>query len=94
MSTTVDFVDPLDLVDPERYGARGYPHEVWTRLRTEAPVARIEPPGFEPFWAITKHADVQHIAKEPFLFSSAGGITLRRAGAPVDPAEAAAVARF
>ena len=70
-------IDPLDLVDAERYGQRGYPHDVWTRLRAEAPVARIEPPGFEPFWAITKHADVQHIAKDPLRFSSAGGITLR-----------------
>ena len=86
MNVSVDFVDPLDLVDAERYGARGYPHDVWTRLRAEAPVARIEPPGYEPFWAITKHADVQYIAKEPLRFSSAGGITLRRAGAPLPSA--------
>jgi cholest-4-en-3-one 26-monooxygenase len=85
MSVDVSFVDPLDLVDAERYGRRGYPHEVWTRLRAEAPVARIEAPGFEPFWAITKHADVQYVAKEPLLFSSAGGITLRAAGAPLPP---------
>ena len=32
-------VDPLDLVDPERYARDGYPHDVWTRLRAEAPVA-------------------------------------------------------
>ena len=85
MTTTVDFVDPLELVDAERYGRRGYPHEVWTRLRAEAPVARIEPPGWERFWAITKHADVQYVAKEPLKFSSAGGITLRRAGAALPP---------
>ena len=85
MSVRVDFVDPLDLVDAERYGERGYPHDVWTRLRAEAPDARLEPPGWEPFWAITKHADVQYVAKEPLSFSSAGGITLRRAGAPLPP---------
>ena len=78
-------IDPLDLVDAERYGRRGYPHDVWTRLRAEAPVARIEPPGYEPFWAVTKHADVQYVAKEPLRFSSAGGITLRRAGASLPP---------
>jgi cholest-4-en-3-one 26-monooxygenase len=78
-------IDPLDLVEAERYGRRGYPHDVWTRLRAEAPVARIEPPGYEPFWAITKHADVQYAAKEPLRFSSAGGITLRRAGEPLPP---------
>ena len=76
-------VDPLDLVDAERYAARGYPHAVWTRLRAEAPVAWIEPPGFEPFWAITKRADIQWFASEPLLFSSAYGIGLRKAGRPL-----------
>jgi cholest-4-en-3-one 26-monooxygenase len=83
----VGFVDPLDLVDAERYGRRGYPHEVWTRLRAEAPVARFEPPGFAPFWAITKHADVQQIASQAVRFSSAQGTTLRRPGARVPPSE-------
>jgi len=78
----VDFVDPLELVDAERYGRRGYPHDVWTRLRAEAPVAYFDPPGFEPFWAITKHADVQHLAKQPLRFSSAQGIMLRRSNEP------------
>jgi cholest-4-en-3-one 26-monooxygenase len=82
-----DFVDPLELVDAERYGRRGYPQEVWTRLRSEAPVAWFEPPGFEPFWAITKHADVQHLASQPLRFSSAHGIVLRRPGVPVMPSE-------
>jgi len=78
-------IDPLDLVDAERYGKRGYPHDVWTRLRAEAPVARFEPPGLAPFWAITKHADIQYVAKEPLLFSSAQGTTLRKANAPPLP---------
>ena len=69
-------IDPLDLVDPARFALHGYPHEVWARLRAEAPVAYIEPPGHPPFWAVTKHADVQYAASQPQLFSSAGGITL------------------
>jgi cholest-4-en-3-one 26-monooxygenase len=77
------FVDPLDLVDPVRYARGGYPHDVWTRLRAEAPVARIEAPGFKPFWAITKHADIMEIARQPTLFSSEYGITLARAEQPV-----------
>lgn len=77
-----DFVDPLDLVDPVRYARRGYPHELWTRLRAEAPVARIEAPGYRPFWAITRHADVVDVSRQPRRFSSAQGITLTRADAP------------
>jgi cholest-4-en-3-one 26-monooxygenase len=81
-------IDPLDLVDPERYARRGYPHDVWTRLRAEAPVLRVEPPGYEPFWAITKHADILQISSQPLRFSNAQGITLARAGAaPIPPSE-------
>jgi cytochrome P450 len=69
-------IDPLDLVDPERFARRGYPHAVWTRLRAEAPVAHFAPPGYRPFWAITKHADVTRISSQPRLFSSAHGIML------------------
>jgi cholest-4-en-3-one 26-monooxygenase len=80
-------VDPLELVEAERYARRGYPHDVWTRLRAEAPVAYFTPEGFEPFWAITKHADVQEIAKQPLRFSSAQGIALHRAGQTVPPTD-------
>ena len=81
-------IDPLDLVDPVRYARGGYPHAVWTRLRAEVPVARFEPAGYEPFWAITKHADILHVASQPLRFSSAQGITLARAGAgPMPPTE-------
>lgn len=79
--------DALELVDPACYARHGYPHELWTRLRAEAPVARCAPPGFEPFWAITKHADILEITKQPLRFSSAQGITLRREGAPVFASE-------
>jgi cytochrome P450 len=79
-----DFVDPLDLVDPARYARDGYPHALWARLRAEAPVARIDAPGFEPFWAVTKHADIQAISTQPLRFSSARGITLAPAGAVME----------
>jgi cytochrome P450 len=80
-------VDVLDLVDPARYARRGYPHELWTTLRAEAPVAYFESPGYEPFWAITKHADLMEVAKQPLRFSSAHGISLRRAGEVVPPTD-------
>ena len=81
-------IDPLDLVDPVRYARDGYPHDAWTQLRAEAPVARFEAAGYEPFWAVTKHADILQIASQPLRFSSAQGITLARAGAgPIPPTE-------
>jgi cytochrome P450 len=73
-------IDPLDLVEPHRFAARGYPDALWTRLRHESPVVYLEPPGYESFWAITKHADIVEIASQPERFSSAQGLILGRAG--------------
>jgi cytochrome P450 len=80
-------IDVLDLIDPARFARDGYPHDAWTRLRAEDPVAYFEPPGFEPFWAITKHADVVEISKQPLRFSNAQGITLRPTGVVFPPSE-------
>jgi cholest-4-en-3-one 26-monooxygenase len=86
-STPPAGIDPLDLVDPERFARRGYPHEVWTCLRAEAPVAYFEPPGYQPFWAITKHADITDITAQPVRFSNEHGLILGRTGAPAQPTE-------
>jgi cytochrome P450 len=58
----------FDVISAEEYGAHGYPHAAWARLRREAPVARIEQDGFDPFWAITKHADLIWISRQPDVF--------------------------
>ena len=79
--------DAIALVDAARYARDGYPNDVWTRLRAEEPVAYCEAPGYEPFWAITKHADILEISKQPLLFSSEQGITLRPAGVVFPPSE-------
>jgi len=62
-----------DFVLNETYET-GYPHEAWTRLRREAPVYRAR--GVRPFWAITKHADVIAISKNPTLFQNAPRLAL------------------
>jgi cytochrome P450 len=81
----VTAIDPLDLLEPERYERRGYPHDVWTQLRAENPVAYLEAPGHKPFWAITTHADITLVAAQPRVFSNAQGVTLVREGAPPVP---------
>src|SRR5580704_17595776 len=90
MSLTLDIddIDPLDLIDAARYQRRGCPQELWARLRAEAPVAHFEAPGFPPFWAITKHADIVQVAGQPQIFSSARGITLDRNQEEVEAAMA------
>jgi len=66
----------LDVISATLYGTEGYPHDAWTRLRREAPVCWMEPPGYKPFWAITRHADIVEISKQPEKFRSAGRFIL------------------
>jgi len=68
--------EALELLDPHGYGRGGPPHEIFTQLRREAPVERFKIPLIEPFWAITKHADICSISSQPDKFLSAPGITL------------------
>jgi cholest-4-en-3-one 26-monooxygenase len=63
-------LETVDIIDPDLYVQRGYPHEEWALLRKEAPVYRYERPGVEPFWAITTHADIVNVSRQPHLFRS------------------------
>ena len=56
------FTDPKAYTDPERW------HAVAARLRREDPVPRIEVDGFDPFWAVTRHADVIEIERQAERF--------------------------
>jgi cholest-4-en-3-one 26-monooxygenase len=61
----------LDIASPEHYEKHGYPHGEWTWLRRHDPVFWYERPNVHPFWAITKHADIIEIGKQPELFLNA-----------------------
>ena len=61
----------LDVATPEHYETNGYPHPEWTWLRRHAPVFWYDRPNVEPFWAITRHADIIEISKQPELFLNA-----------------------
>ena len=60
----------LDITDTARYVERGYPWREWDLLRREAPVYWYERPGFEPFWALTRHEDIAWVSRNPQLFSN------------------------
>jgi cytochrome P450 len=71
-------VRDIDLTDLDRFAA-GFPHDVFTRLRREAPVWFHPPtphtPGGEGFWVVSRHADVVAVAADPRTFSSERGGT-------------------
>ena len=63
-------LETLDILTPDLYVERGYPHEEWALLRREAPVFWYQRENCEPFWAITRHADIVAISRQPELFRS------------------------
>jgi cholest-4-en-3-one 26-monooxygenase len=61
----------VDVYDMDQYEKNGVPHEQLKRLRQEAPVFRHDDPQLpEGYWAITRHADVVYVSRNPELFSS------------------------
>jgi cytochrome P450 len=72
-----DPMDGLRLIDPRAYSEHGYPHAEWKQLRQQ-PLTYFEPEGWQSFWAITKHADVIEVSKQPDLFLNGPGMTLIR----------------
>lgn len=73
-----EIIDPLRLIDPHCYAKYGYPHAAWKQLRQESPLRFFEPAGWPPFWAVTKHADIVEISKQPDRYLNAPGMTLVR----------------
>jgi cholest-4-en-3-one 26-monooxygenase len=66
----VTISDKIDVFDQERY-LDGPPYDDFAILRSQAPVYRNPDPQVpEGHWAITRHADVAYIARNPGLFSS------------------------
>ena len=71
-------IDGSSLIEPASYAENGYPHPEWAQLRQTAPVERFEPEGWPAFWAITRHADIVEISKNPQSFLSKDGINFER----------------
>ncbi|MGE4609294.1 MAG: cytochrome P450, partial [Myxococcota bacterium] len=71
-------LDSIDIHDADLYVERGYPWQAWDLLRREAPIYWYERSDIEPFWAITKHADILAISRNPKTFIN-GGRRLRLA---------------
>ncbi len=58
----------LVFVDPAAYADEDYFHRACTLLRREDPVHWVEGPGFNPFYAITKSADIFDIEARHQIF--------------------------
>jgi cholest-4-en-3-one 26-monooxygenase len=79
--------DFSDIVRSDYYAKHGYPHKAWTHLRRETPVRRFEFEDYDPFWAITRYADLTHVSRQPRLFLNGPRLGFSSRRFPVRPAE-------
>ncbi|MGE0215654.1 cytochrome P450 [Mycolicibacterium sp.] len=56
--------------DPSAYADEYRLHAAMTHLRAHTPVAWVEVEGYNPFWAITKHADIMAIERDNTVFTN------------------------
>jgi cholest-4-en-3-one 26-monooxygenase len=65
-----DSLADIDLYDLDQY-IEAVPHDQMKRLRNEAPIFRHPDPQLKDgFWALTSHADVVFVSRNPEVFSS------------------------
>lgn len=57
------------LVDPAAY-ADARLHETYRWLRANLPLGVAEPAAYDPFWVVTRHADVHYVGSKTDLFHS------------------------
>ena len=71
-------LDGIDLTQSSLY-RQGFPHDVFTKLREEAPVwQHPQTPGFEQtggegFWVLSRYEDIRNVNRQSALFLSSGG---------------------
>ena len=70
MSTRIIDEAAKVLADPIAYTDEARLHAALTHLRADAPVSWVEAPGYRPFWAITRHADITEIERANTLFTN------------------------
>ena len=55
---------------PKAYADEPKLHAALTHLRANAPVSWVDVPAYEPFWAITRHADIMDIERANDVFTN------------------------
>jgi cytochrome P450 len=65
------------IIDPFAYADGDRVDEAFTWLRAKAPLAQAQPEGFDPFWVVTRHADIQAVERQTDLFHNGDRSTVR-----------------
>lgn len=56
------------IIDPKAYAAGTPVDEAFAAIRATAPLAQAQPDGFDPFWVVSRHADIKEIERQPDQF--------------------------
>jgi cholest-4-en-3-one 26-monooxygenase len=85
MPTEAVDLETLDIATPAHYERHGYPYREWALLRRHAPVFWYERENVEPFWAVTRHADIVELGKQPGIFLNAPRLAVFTLDVPPPP---------
>lgn len=58
------------IVDPKAYGEWNELHRKFAWARANAPLSLAEVEGYDPFWAVTRHADIVEVSRNNARFAS------------------------
>lgn len=56
------------IIDPKSYARREIVDAAFAQIRAEQPLDKTELPDFEPFWVVSRHADIKEIERQPDIF--------------------------
>jgi cytochrome P450 len=70
MSTPIMDEAARVFADPKSYTDESKLHAALAHLRANAPVSWVDVPGYRPFWAITRHADVMAVERANTVFTN------------------------
>src|SRR3990167_638272 len=65
-----------DIVDPTAYADSDRVDQAFAWLRKEAPLDVAQPEGFDPFWVVTRHADILEGERQNELFHNGDRATV------------------
>jgi cytochrome P450 len=64
------------IVDPTAYADGDRVDRAFAQLRREAPLEMAQPDGFDPFWVVTRHADILEVERQNALFHNGDRATV------------------
>jgi cytochrome P450 len=64
-----------EIVDPKAYADGGRVDAAFSWLRREMPLAVAQPDGCDPFWVVTRHADILEVERNNELFHNGDTFT-------------------